>query len=64
MKTNQPDLLNCIRYAVALIYLHQSQYNLDEAIKTYQSDEAWEREHPLERVTNGQTELRNARRRG
>lgn len=35
------------RYDVALMYLKQSDYNLDEAIQTYKEDERWEKEHPL-----------------
>lgn len=41
------------RYDVALLYLQQADYNLDEAIGAYKSDERWEREHPLEAVKKG-----------
>lgn len=34
-------------YDVAQLYLETAKYDLDSAIKTFQQDEAWEREHPL-----------------
>ena len=36
------------RYDVALLYLEQSEYDLDAAIQAFQDDESWEKEHPLE----------------
>ena len=33
-------------YDVALLYLEQSNYDLQLALQTYQDDEAWERENP------------------
>lgn len=35
------------RYEVALLYLKNAEWNLDEAIQAYQEDEQWEKEHPL-----------------
>ena len=36
------------RYDVAVLYLEQSDYDLDAAIQAYQDDERWEKEHPLD----------------
>lgn len=33
---------------MALLYLEQSDYDLDLAIDAYKEDERWEKEHPLE----------------
>jgi hypothetical protein len=41
------------RYEVALIYLKQSDYDLDEAVEAYKEDERWEQEHPLNAKSNG-----------
>ena len=35
------------RYDVAVLYLKNAEWNLDEAIQAYQEDEQWEKEHPL-----------------
>lgn len=35
------------RYDIALLYLEQTNYNLDEAVEAYQADERWEKEHPM-----------------
>ncbi|KAI9705650.1 MAG: hypothetical protein M1820_005060 [Bogoriella megaspora] len=35
-------------YDVALLYLKQSDYDLDEAVTRFQEDEQWEKEHPME----------------
>ncbi|KAF1950080.1 hypothetical protein CC80DRAFT_248974 [Byssothecium circinans] len=40
-------------YDVALLYLQQADYNLDDAISAYKADERWEREHPLEAAKKG-----------
>lgn len=37
-----------LRYDVALLYLQQSDYDLELAIDDYREDERWEKEHPLE----------------
>ncbi|KAI9675645.1 MAG: hypothetical protein M1817_001012 [Caeruleum heppii] len=34
-------------YDVALLYLKQSNYDLDLAVETYRADEKWEKEHPM-----------------
>jgi len=49
-----------LRYDVALLYLQQADYNLDEAIGAYKSDERWEREHPLEAVKKGKSKASSA----
>ncbi|KAK5011195.1 hypothetical protein LTR28_004986, partial [Elasticomyces elasticus] len=40
-------------YDVALLYLQQSEYDLEEAIAAYREDERWEKEHPLEAKSHG-----------
>jgi len=35
-------------YDVALLYLQQAHWVLDDAISAYRDDERWEKEHPLE----------------
>ncbi|KAF1965414.1 hypothetical protein BU23DRAFT_593678 [Bimuria novae-zelandiae CBS 107.79] len=47
------DIAPCYRYDVALLYLQQADYNLEEAIATFKADERWEREHPLEAARQG-----------
>jgi hypothetical protein len=34
-------------YDVAVLYLEQSGYALEEAVERFRADERWEREHPL-----------------
>ena len=41
------------RYDVALLYLQQADYNLEDAITAFKADERWEREHPLEAARRG-----------
>jgi hypothetical protein len=43
-----------------LLYLQQADYNLDEAIGAYKSDERWEIEHPLEAVKKGKSKASTA----
>ncbi|OAG01509.1 uncharacterized protein CC84DRAFT_1153369 [Paraphaeosphaeria sporulosa] len=52
------------RYDVALIYLQQADYNLDDAITAFKADERWEKEHPLEAARKGKakTPQRSSRR--
>lgn len=45
---NMRSLSPSLRYDVALLYLEQTDYNLEAAIEAYKEDERWEREHPLE----------------
>ena len=47
-----------IRYDLALLYLTQAEYKLDDAIRTYMADEQWEKEHPLEKSRTGKNKLR------
>ncbi|KAF2657639.1 hypothetical protein K491DRAFT_690882 [Lophiostoma macrostomum CBS 122681] len=42
-------------YDVALMYLQQSDYDLDRAINTYKADERWEKENPLEAAKKGKS---------
>jgi len=35
-------------YDVALLYLQQADWSLDDAISAYRDDEQWEKDHPLE----------------
>lgn len=37
-----------LRYDVALLYLEQSDWNLEEALMAYREDEQWEKSYPLE----------------
>ena len=41
------------RYDIALLYLQQSDYNLDLAVEAYLADEKWERENPMEGASKG-----------
>lgn len=41
------------RYDVALLYLQQADYNLEEAMAAFKDDERWEKEHPLEAARKG-----------
>jgi hypothetical protein len=38
---------------VALLYLEQASYNLEQAITAYQADEQWEKDHPLQAAKQG-----------
>ena len=51
------------RYDVALLYLQQTNYDLDAAIAAYQDDERWEEEHPMESNVNGKGRSQNPGRR-
>ncbi|ORY13838.1 hypothetical protein BCR34DRAFT_586232 [Clohesyomyces aquaticus] len=42
-------------YDIALMYLQQTDYDLDQAIDAYKADERWEQEHPLEAARKGKT---------
>jgi hypothetical protein len=41
------------RYDVALLYLEQANYNLEEATAAYKEDEKWEKAHPLQAAKKG-----------
>lgn len=43
----------CADYEVAELYLAQAGYDLSRAVERYLADEAWEREHPMERPAGG-----------
>lgn len=40
-------------YDVALLYLQQADYDLDQAMNTFKEDERWEKEHPLDVERSG-----------
>ncbi|KAF2874194.1 hypothetical protein BDV95DRAFT_488123 [Massariosphaeria phaeospora] len=42
-------------YDVALLYLQQADYDLDQAIAAFKADEKWEQEHPLEAAKKGKS---------
>ena len=42
-----------LRYDLALLYLQQSDYNLDFAVEAYLADEKWEKEHPMDMAWKG-----------
>ncbi|KAF2431610.1 hypothetical protein EJ08DRAFT_610677 [Tothia fuscella] len=41
------------RYDVALLYLKQADYNLEDAIEAFKADERWEKENPLNQNGKG-----------
>lgn len=41
------------RYDVALLYLEQAQYHLENAVLRYKADEEWEKSHSLEAAKKG-----------
>ena len=43
------------RYDVALLYLEQASYNLEQAITAFKADEEWEKEHSLEAAKKGKS---------
>lgn len=43
----------CCRYDVALLYLEQADYALEQAITAFKSDEEWEKTHSLEAAKKG-----------
>lgn len=43
------------RYDVALLYLEQASYNLEQSISAYKADEEWEKEHSLEAAKKGKS---------
>jgi len=47
------------RYDVALLYLKQSDYDLEVAIEAYKDDEKWEKEHPLEGSVKGKGKIKH-----
>ncbi|KAF2197723.1 hypothetical protein GQ43DRAFT_193184 [Delitschia confertaspora ATCC 74209] len=51
-------------YDVALLYLQQADYNLEQAIEAYRADESWEKDHPLEAARKGKADSKSSGRRG
>ncbi|GAB7353205.1 hypothetical protein MBLNU459_g3728t1 [Dothideomycetes sp. NU459] len=54
------DLSARLRYDVALLYLDQTEYNLEAAIEAYKEDERWEKEHPLDTSSKSKRTARSA----
>ncbi|KAF1844381.1 uncharacterized protein K460DRAFT_419303 [Cucurbitaria berberidis CBS 394.84] len=50
-------------YDVALLYLDQANYNLEQAIAAYKADEQWEKEHSLEAAKKGKAKAQSSGRR-
>ncbi|KAF2124704.1 hypothetical protein P153DRAFT_370620 [Dothidotthia symphoricarpi CBS 119687] len=42
-------------YDVALMYLEQAGYNLEQAVSAFKADEKWEMDHPLEAAKKGKS---------
>jgi hypothetical protein len=52
------------RYDLAILYLDQTNYDLDAAVEAYIEDERWERENPLAKVkSKGKDAVEHGRRR-
>jgi hypothetical protein len=49
---------NLNRYDVALLYLEQAAYNLDQATAAFKADEKWEKDHPMEAAKKGKSKHR------
>ena len=47
-------------YDLALLYLKQCNYDLEEAMGVYKEDEKWEKEHPFHKSLEGKTEVRQS----
>lgn len=45
------------RYDVAVLYLEQAGYNLEDAMTAYRADEKWEKEHPLQAAKKGKAPM-------
>ncbi|KAF2466400.1 uncharacterized protein BDR25DRAFT_268920 [Lindgomyces ingoldianus] len=58
-----PDIAPRHRYDVALLYLQQADYDLNQAVNTYKTDERWEQEHPLETAKKGKLKATQGTRR-
>lgn len=41
------------RYDVAVLYLEQANYNLENAMTAFKADEKWEKDHPLQAAKKG-----------
>lgn len=51
-------------YDLALLYLEQAGYDLDDAVERWRDDERWERENPLADSASGTRGIRGGRRAG
>lgn len=51
-----------LRYDIALLYLQQSDYDLDRAVEAYLEDEKWEKDHPMVGSSKGKTAPKPGRR--
>lgn len=51
-----------LRYDIAVLYLQQTNYDLDGAVEAYLADEKWEKEHPMEGSSKGNVALKSGRR--
>lgn len=52
-----------VRYDVALLYLQQADYNLEQAVAAYKADEKWEKDHPLQAARMGKAKSNTSGRR-
>jgi hypothetical protein len=50
------------RYDVAVLYLEQVDYNLEQAITAFKADEDWEKTHSLEAAKKGKSKDTSGRR--
>lgn len=50
-------------YDIALLYLRQTDYDVDVAVEAYLADERWEKEHPMEANVKGKRKDETPRRR-
>lgn len=51
-----------LRYDIALLYLAQAGYDLDNAIQAYLADEQWEMDHPINKSSRGKLNQSTRRR--
>jgi hypothetical protein len=51
-------MLTKYSYDIALLYLEQTDYDLDAAIELYRDDERWEKEHPMKANVKGKGKTR------
>jgi len=51
-----------LRYDIAVLYLQQTNYDLDGAVEAYLADEKWEKEHPMEGSSKGKAAPKSGRR--
>ena len=51
-----------LRYDIAVLYLQQSNYDLNGAVEAYLADEKWEGEHPMAGSSKAKAVLKPGRR--